>query len=198
MRTGVPTEGYAEVKKVGEVYVVHLEPEVKDNGLTECWECVEREEPDLVALSAQLQEYKTYILARELAVAKEEKVKALMRYDESEAVNSFEIRKQGVKVTDYWLDRDLRTSLEGDVIAAQSVGDTYKFDIREMGITLELNCNKFLEALARLRRYAYTAFNQTSAHMDGIRACETKEEVEAYDYTQGYPEKLVFDIEELM
>jgi hypothetical protein len=115
----------------------------------------------------------------------------------STAVNSFTITKNGELVTDYWIPRDIRTSLEGDVMAASSIGDTYKFDIREMGITLELNCNKFLEALSILRQYAYTAYNRTSEHMANVNNLASIEEVSQYDITTGYPEKLTFDIDSL-
>ncbi len=96
-----------------------------------------------------------------------------------------------------WLTRDLRTSLEGDVLAASAISDTYTFDIREIGISLELNCNKFLAALAVLRRYAYKAFNVTSSHLVAINNLGTVQEVEAYDFTTDYPERLIFSVEEL-
>lgn len=134
----------------------------------------------------------TVDVVRDVALAR------LAVYDCSDAVNSFVITKNGIKVTDYWISRDLRTSLEGDVTAAASVGDTYKFDIRELGITLELNCRKFLEALSMLRRYAYTAYNVTSTHEAAINALTNVEDVEGYDFTHGYPEKLIFEITDLM
>lgn len=133
-----------------------------------------------------------------LAKAKEEKIAELIEYDSSPAVNSFEIRNHGMKLTDYWLDRDLRTSLEGDVRAASKIGDTYRFDVRELGITLTLSCEKFLEALDSLRQYAYTAYNVTSQHMAAINALTTKEAVESYYFTTGFPQQLVFNAEDLL
>lgn len=133
-----------------------------------------------------------------LARAKEEKIAELMVYDESDAVNSFELLQNGVKIIDYWMKPDLRTSLEGDVIAFSKVQDYYNFDIRELGITLPLNCNKFLAALDDLKRYAVRSFNNTSLHLAAIQQLTSKEEVEAYDFTTGYPEKLSFDIVNLM
>lgn len=199
IKTVVPTEGYMEVKKVGDRYVVHLDPVSNpDDGSTTCYECMTDSEPDMAQLRDDLAEYKVHMAGVELALAKKEKIKALDAYDKSDAVNAFAITKQGVKVTDYWLPRDLRTSLEGDVLAASVIGDTYIFDIRELGISLELNCNKFLAALAVLRRYAYKAFNVTSSHLVAINNLGTIQEVEAYDFTTDYPEKLTFDITELM
>ena len=198
INASMPTEGYAEVEKMGDRYAVRLEPVDNGDGSTSFYECMTDGEPDMESLRADLQEWKAYRSGRDLEAVKKEKEAEILAYDSSPAVNSFEIRKGGEKVTDYWIDRDLRTSLEGDVIACSSVSDTYKFDIREMGITLELNCNKFLEALANLRRYAYTAFNVTSQHIAAMKALETQEAVKGYDYTTGYPQKLSFDIENLL
>ena len=199
MKVSVPTEGYAEVKQVGTRYVVHLEGVANEgDGTTTCYECMVDEAPDMDVLRQELAEYKEYIGGVELRMAKEARKKVLMAYDSSPSVNSFEIRRGGVKMTDYWIERDLRTSLEGDVMACSAKHETYNFDIREMGITLPLNCTKFLAALNTLREYAYTAYNVTSAHLAAIDALATVDAVEAYDFTTGYPEKLVFDIDTLV
>lgn len=134
-----------------------------------------------------------------LESGKQEKIAELLAYDSSEAVNSFELRQGGVKMTDYWLPRDLRTSLDGDVRACQASGHaTYNFDIRELGVTLPLDCAKFLAALTTLREYAYTAYNVTSQHMAAIGRLATVDAVNEYDFTAGYPPKLVFNIEDLV
>lgn len=200
VRTSVPADGYEQVKKVGERWLVHLEgtPAGEQQDTLECYECMTDGEPDIAGLTAELQTWKAYVAERELAVAKMVKKQKLTEYDSSSAVNSFEIRRGGEKVTDYWIGRDLRTSLEGDVKAAKEVGSTYDFDVRELGITLTLDCEKFLTALEVLRRYAYTAYNVTSRHLAAIDALGTKEAVESYDFTTGYPEKLVFKLEDLI
>lgn len=200
VKTSVPAEGYEQVKKVGERWLVHLEgtPAGEQQDTLECYECMTDGEPDIAELTAELQTWKAYVAERELAVAKMVKKQELTEYDSSSAVNSFEIRRGGEKVTDYWIGRDLRTSLEGDVKAAKEVGSTYDFDVRELGITLTLDCEKFLAALEILRRYAYTAYNVTSRHLAAIDALGTKEAVGSYDFTTGYPEKLVFNLEELI
>ena len=200
VRTSVPAEGYEQVKKVGERWLVHLEgtPAGEQQDTLECYECITDGEPDIAELTAELQTWKAYVAERELAVAKMVKKQELTEYDSSSAVNSFEIRRGGEKITDYWIGRDLRTSLEGDVKAAKEVGSTYDFDVRELGITLTLDCEKFLSALEVLRRYAYTAYNVTSRHLAAIDALGTKEAVDSYDFTTGYPEKLLFNLEDLI
>ena len=199
LKTTVPADGYEEVKKVGERYVVHMEPVSNGDGSVTCYECMTDNEPDMEVLGADLQVWKAYIAERELATAKKVKTDALLAYDSSEAVNSFELRQGGVKMTDYWLPRDLRTSLDGDVRACQASGHaTYNFDIRELGVTLPLDCAKFLAALTTLREYAYTAYNVTSQHMAAISRLATADAVNEYDFTAGYPTKLVFNMEDLV
>lgn len=199
VKSVVPTQGYEEVKKVGSKYIVHLEGERSEEagGSISCWECMTTEEPDMAALTAELQAWKAHVAELELTSAISSKQREILSYDSSPSVNSFEIRRNGEKMMDYWIGRDLRTSLEGDVLAASAIGDTYKFDIRELGISLELNCTKFLAALTHLHQYAYQAFNVTSLHLANVSQLATVEAVQEYDFTTGYPEKLVFNLEEL-
>lgn len=197
MKVSVPTSEYAEVKQVGNRYLVRLEPVAAEDGMTGCYECMSETEPDTAAITAELQAWKQYLAEVELRIAKQEKLRQIDEYDRSPAVNSFAILSGGMKIADYWLDRDLRSSLEGDVLAASAVGSTYKFDIREKGVSLTLDCNKFLEALGRLRRYAYGAYNRTSEHIAAVNALATVAEVEAYDFTTGYPERLSFDVSDM-
>lgn len=198
VRTAVATEGYQEITKVGGNYICHLEGEEQEGGLTSCWECIETEEPNIEALKVELAEYKSARNAATLSNAIKAKQKEINKFDSSSAVNAFTIKQNGAKVLDYWINRDLRTSLEGDVVTASATSETYKFDVRELGVSFNLNCTKFLQALAELRTYAYTAYNVTSQHLAAVQALTTVEEVEAYDYTVGYPEKLEFDLADLV
>lgn len=197
MKVSVPAEGYAEVSRIGNLYVVHLDG-VQNGSMIDCYECTTEDTPNIDRLQNDLVDWKNYIAGKDLKFVKEAKCKDLLKYDSSNAINSFEIRRGGIKVTDYWLDRDLRTSLEGDVTACSKVKNTYNFDIRELGITLELDCQKFLDALGVLRQYAYTAYNVTSQHLATINQLTSVQDVQNYNFTTGYPEKLVFDLEDLI
>ena len=134
MKISVPTDEYTEVKQVGSRYIVHLEGVPSEDFTTVCYECMTDEEPDITILTEELVEYKAYISNLELQNAKDRKIRELMEYDSSSAVNSFEIRRHGVKLIDYWIPRDLRTSLEGDVTAAAKIGypDKLVFNIDEL------------------------------------------------------------------
>lgn len=51
-----------------------------------------------------------------------------------------------------------------------------------------------LQMLAALELYALECYNATQEHLAAVMGLATKEEVGAYDYTSGYPEKLVFNL----
>ena len=47
-----------------------------------------------------------------------------------------------------------------------------------------------------LEVYAGDALNVTESHKAAVNALNSVEEVEAYDITDGYPEKLTFEVPE--
>ena len=49
-------------------------------------------------------------------------------------------------------------------------------------------------ALAKIQIYANQCYGVTEKHKAAVNALETVEEVEAYDFTAGYPERLTFEI----
>lgn len=61
VKTTVPADGYEEVRKVGERYVVHMEPINNDDGSMTCYECMTDSEPDMEVLARDLEIYKEYI-----------------------------------------------------------------------------------------------------------------------------------------
>jgi hypothetical protein len=48
--------------------------------------------------------------------------------------------------------------------------------------------------LSALEVYAVDCYNVTTDHIYAIQSLTTIEEIEAYDYTVGYPEKLTFEL----
>ena len=49
-----------------------------------------------------------------------------------------------------------------------------------------------LRMLNEIEMYALNCYNVTQSHIAAVRALQTIEEIENYDYTIGYPEKLSF------
>ena len=121
-----------------------------------------------------------------LARAKASKIAELESYDSSDEVNSFSVN--GVSI---WVPADkravLRTSIEAyKALGAESItkvweGQEYTFPVTEWDTMLN-----------KVEVYASECFNQTQRHAAAINALTTVEDVESYDYTTGYPEKLSF------
>lgn len=122
------------------------------------------------------------------------KILRLNAYDSSQAVNSCYIVHNNNKL-EYWADRYERDSLKSALNDCISLGrETYRLDLRNLGVSLNIKCSDLLQMLAQLELYAIDCYNKTTDHEFAINACTTQEEVLAYDYEVGYPEKLTFNI----
>lgn len=111
-------------------------------------------------------------------------------YDTSSAVNEFIINGIGM-----WLDGDTqRPKLRGAVQAYldKGLGD-YPLCIDGVGVIM-VAPTKLLSMLADIEVYAIKCFTKTFKHKEAVNALTTCEELANYNYTEGYPEKLHFDI----
>lgn len=185
IKTIVPTEGYTEVKQVGSKWVVHLEGMASEGGITTCYECMIESEPNLAELTHELQEYKAYRAERDLATAKKIKIDELVKYDSSSAVNEFTF--SGLSM---WLDKATRAGLLLRLDAEQKAGlENTTLWFGTQGFALPVATA--FQILYALELYASQCYDRTAAHAAAIEQLTTKEEVEAYDFTVGYPDKLV-------
>lgn len=115
---------------------------------------------------------------------KARKVDEILAYDSSEAVNEFSIG--GVPM---WLDKATRAGLLLRFEAESKVGrDTTTLWYGGQSFTLPLA--QAQQILIALELYASECYDRTQAHIAAVNAMESKEAVEAYDYTTGYPSKL--------
>lgn len=62
------------------------------------------------------------------------------------------------------------------------------------GVCYTINIDKALQMLSQIELYALECYNVTERHKAEINKLEEIEEIEAYDYTVGYPEKLRFEL----
>ena len=72
-------------------------------------------------------------------------------------------------------------------------GDKYVHFIVGASYVAFVEITSIMEAkviLAKIQRYADACYMVTQGHRKDIEALTTAEDVEGYDYTQGYPEKL--------
>ena len=124
--------------------------------------------------------------SKALSDAKKHKLEEIAAYDKSAAVNSFTI---GGK--EMWLTFDERSRLLASVQAYETMGQeqmTKWFD----GLQFTFPLTTWKQMLAALEVYAGDALNVTEQHKANVKALDSIEAVEDYDYTTGYPEKLNF------
>ena len=121
-----------------------------------------------------------------LDVIKEEAIEQITEYDQSEDVNSFTL--QGKQM---WLPKETRVGLVNSVTIEKNAGKETTV-LWFGGEKYELPVDTALQMLSALELYALECYNVTAAHKAAVNAIESVEDVVAYDYTQGYPEKLNF------
>lgn len=121
-----------------------------------------------------------------LGVIKEEAIEQITEYDQSEDVNSFTL--QGKQM---WLPKETRVGLVNSITIEKNAGKETTI-LWFGGEKYELPVDTALQMLSALELYALECYNVTAAHKAAVNALEGVEDVVAYDYTQGYPEKLNF------
>ena len=119
-----------------------------------------------------------------LAAAKVEKIAEIKEYDNSDAVNSFKLNSISV-----WINREdrigTRRAIELDIASGKTESEIWL-----NGFKLVVNSQLALKLLDAVGHYAYSAYNVTQSHIFAVKNLTSINEVEKYDYTKGYPEKL--------
>ena len=126
--------------------------------------------------------------------AKSRKIDEINNYDSSKEVNICYI-KTPLDTIPYWANKTERSSLKSAVQDCIAMGrETYRLDLREVGVSVDINCEKLLSMLSALEVYAIDCYNKTTDHIYAVNTLTTVEEIKAYDYRVGYPEKLTFEL----
>lgn len=125
---------------------------------------------------------------RTLEIAKSEKTAEITAYDTSEAVNSFTLGNATM-----WISRDDRISLMNSTTILKNAGQETT-TLWYGGEKYTLPCDTLIQMLGALEIYALQCYDVTEEHKAAVNALTTIEEVDAYDYTTGYPEKLSFEV----
>lgn len=120
--------------------------------------------------------------------AKNRKLHELYAYDESSEVNDCIIVYQGQELH-YWANKTERDALKGALRDCIAMGrEYYRLDLRDKGVSLTIRCELLLQMMAVLEVYAIDSFNKTTDHEFAIKACATKDDVDAYEFRGvGYP-----------
>lgn len=124
--------------------------------------------------------------------AKASKIAELEAYDASDAVNSFRVNV-GNEAVDTWITPEQRSDYKVSIDSAELLGMTEVHPVLNgVPVTLDIQTAKI--ALAKIQIYANQCYGVTEQHKAAINALKTVKATEEYDFTTGYPEKLVFEI----
>lgn len=121
-----------------------------------------------------------------LARAKRDKKREIEHYDSSSEVNEFYVNDIPM-----WLDKSTRTGLMLRFNAEIALGKTETI-LWYGNISIPLQLTIAVQMLYALEIYASQCYDNTQSHYATVDALETIEEVENYDFRNGYPEKLRF------
>lgn len=118
--------------------------------------------------------------------AKVAKINAIEAYDKSDNVNSFTLGGQKM-----WLTVEEREQIATQISANEAVGRS------EMtrwfgGHDFTFPLTTWKQMLVALEVYAGDALNVTESHKATVMAMDNIADVEAFDITAGYPDKLTF------
>ena len=90
-----------------------------------------------------------------------------------------------------WLDKATRAGLMLRLQAEQTMGKettTLWYGANQYSLPIGIA----MQMLLAIEIYASECYDNTQRHLAEVDKLETKEEIEAYDYRVGYPEKLEF------
>ena len=190
VKTFVPKGQYKEKEEREGVCIVHLDGVLNEE--MDAYECVECSMPvseySETAVNEAYAAWKATTANRGLARAKREVLKQIEAYDTSSAVNGFVLNGAVV-----WLDKATRVGLMNSTTIAKAMGQATT--TLWLGDTkLEVGCDMAIQLLSALEMYALECFNVTAAHKKAMAELTDIGEVLSYDYTKGYPEKLMMNV----
>lgn len=180
----VVVSDYNEITKLGNKYIVHILPENNEDGSVSCIETITEEYPNIVSIIEEynsfLQEQNKRILDRQRNI----KLKELDKFDKSNNVNSFIINGKTA-----WIDRETRTSINYSISIIKNSGQETT-DLWLDQTCYVINCDLLLQLLSQLEMYAKRCYSITAQHRANILNIDNLEELNNYDFTTGYPDKL--------
>ena len=193
IKTFIPKGDFREKYEHGGMMVRHLAAVLdKKMGAYECYECtLPKATFDETKVRDAFAQFFAKMDCLKLEEAKAEKIAEITAYDKSSSVNSFLLNDKK-----RWLDIDLRRSLSYSTNILKDDGE------KTVDIWFDTECETMdidnaLYMLKELEVYAKQTNNVTHQHKAEVMALTSIEEVEAYDITKDYPEKLVFSNEKL-
>ena len=124
---------------------------------------------------------------RTLEDAKAEMIAKIDEYDSSSEVNSFLVNSE----IEGWFTPEERSNYKSSIDAAKLLGiSALTFFIDNVEMTVTPVQAEYM--LAEIQLYADQCYIVTKEHKIAVEAMETIEEVDAFPYAEGYPEKINF------
>lgn len=133
-------------------------------------------------------EYIEPVYIKTLEEAKENKVNEIKDYDVSDNVNSFIVNGQ-----ECWINKADRVGLMNstNILKSNGVHDAMLW----LGDTkYVIPCDDLIDMLSQLEIYALNCYYTTESHIVAINSMDNIRDIEYYDITLDYPEKLTFNI----
>lgn len=191
--TLIPSDDYKETYEYGSLVVTHFDPEeiTAAEGITmiKCAEtAIVKDDYDKDLIQSEYITWKTNQKIKKLDSAKRNKIAEINAYDISDSVNSFSLN--GLNV---WLDKDTRVGLMNSTTIAKNLGNETTI-LWLNGLQLTINCDIAIQLLSSLEMYALECFNVTAQHKKEVEALTSVQDIESYDITKGYPDKLTMTI----
>ena len=124
--------------------------------------------------------------ADKLIAAKIEKIAQIEAYDASPSVEQFTVNDIPM-----WLGHELRQQIRTSAIAYRASGYTQMTKVFG-GAEFTFDIDVWIQMLNALEVYAAEALNTTERHKNNVNLMDNIQDVINYDYTEGYPTKLVF------
>ena len=190
VKTFIQVKDFVAVEKVGNKMLVRFDA-VKDADM-DAYSCVEG--------SVSASEYNEQEMRREygawkqkwaekaLVLAKKAKIAEITAYDTSDKVNGFVLNGAVV-----WLDKATRVGLMNSTTIERDLGqETTELWLGEHNLIIK--CDLAIQLLQQLEVYALKCFNVTATHKKEVNSLSTIEEINSYDITKDYPDKLVINI----
>lgn len=127
----------------------------------------------------------------DIDLAKQMIIARISAYDSSPEVNDLTVNGKHM-----WFDKATRASINYSMTVEKDAGETTTTLYDNDDVAYVLPIDTALGMFAQLELYAKACYNVTAAHKAAVMEKETLEDVLAYDYTTGYPQKLSFNLAE--
>ena len=187
--TVIPASEYKDKYEVGNRTIFHFNP-VEEGDIITCIECsVNTEDTNEQQIKNDLN---TFINQSNIKKNNRKILNVISKineYDKSSQVNGVTINGMYT-----WFDKATRVGLRNSTNVLKKLGnETTSLWVNNKEITIK--CDQLTDMLDKLEVYALNCFDTTSKHKRNVYQLSTIEEIENYDYTSGYPEKLTFTYE---